>query len=382
MGLKKLFEQREVKQKEMKILLEAAETEERALKQEETEKFDNLEKEIRAIDASIQAIYKQRELEENEPTKTEEKREKESQEERDYKDFDAFIRNEVETRDATTLNKGANGAVIPSTIANKIIDKVVDMCPIYHDAERYNVKGTLTIPYYDETSGKIAMDYAEEGTDGESGSGSFKNISLTGFLARAITEISKSLINNSQFDVTNFVINKMAQAIALFLEKESIHGTNNKIDGLRGITQVVTAAAATAVTADELIDLQEAIPDQYQGNAYFIMNKKTRTAIRKLKDGQGNYLLNKDATSRWGYTLFGKDVYTSAQVDEMAAGKTAIYYGDMKGLAVKVSEDINIEVLRETKARQHMIEVVGFVECDAKVQNAEMLACLKMKAAA
>lgn len=381
MGLKKLLEQREVKQKEMKRLLEAAETEERALKQEETEKFDKLEKEVRAIDASIQAICKQRELEENEPAKTEEKREKESQEERDLKAFDAFIRNEVETRDATTLNKGANGAVIPSTIANKIIDKVVDMCPIYHDAERYNVKGTLTIPYYDETSGKIAMDYAEEGTDGESGSGSFKNISLTGFLARAITEISKSLINNSQFDVTNFVINKMAQAIALFLEKESIHGTNNKIDGLRGITQIVTAAAATAVTADEIIDLQEAIPDQYQANAYFIMNKKTRTAIRKLKDGQGNYLLNKDATSRWGYTLFGKDVYTSAQVDEMAAGKTAIYYGDMKGLAVKVSEDINIEVLRETKARQHMLEVVGFVECDAKVQNAEMLACLKMKAA-
>ncbi|MBD5089507.1 MAG: phage major capsid protein [Clostridiales bacterium] len=380
MGLKKLLEQREAKQKEMKQLLEVAETEERALQKEETEKFDKLEAEIRAIDASIQAIYKQRELEEDAPKEKEEKKEEETQEERDYKDFDAFIRNEVETRDATTLNKGDNGAIIPSTIANKIIDKVVDMCPIYHDAERYNVKGTLTIPYYDETSGKIAMDYAEEGTDGESGSGSFKNISLTGFLARAITEISKSLINNSQFDVTNFIINKMAQAIAVFLEKEAIHGTDNKIDGLKGITQIVTAAAATAVTADEIIDLQEAIPDQYQANAYFIMNKKTRTAIRKLKDGQGNYLLNKDATSRWGYTLFGKDVYTSAQVDEMAAGKTAIYYGDMKGLAVKVSEDINIEVLRETKARQHMIEVVGFVECDAKVQNAEMIACLKMKA--
>lgn len=379
MGLKKLLEQREAKQKEMKQLLKAAETEERALQKEETEKFDKLEEEIRAIDTSIQAIYKQRKLEEDKPEEREEKREKETQEERDYKDFDAFIRNEVETRDATTLNMGANGAVIPSTIANKIIDKVVDMCPIYHDAEHYNVKGTLTIPYYDETSGKIAMDYAEEGTDGESGSGSFKNISLTGFLARAVTEISKSLINNSQFDATNFVINKMAQAIALFLEREALRGTDKKIDGLRGVTQVVTAAAATAVTADEIIDLQEAIPDQYQANAYFIMNKKTRTAIRKLKDGQGNYLLNKDATSRWGYTLFGKDVYTSAQVDEMAAGKTAIYYGDMKGLAVKVSEDINIEVLRETKARQHMIEVIGFVECDAKVQNAEMIACLKMK---
>lgn len=55
------------------------------------------------------------------------------------------------------------------------------------------------------------------------------------------------------------------------------------------------------------------------------------------------------------------------------AGKTVIYYGDMKGLAVKVSEDVNIDVLRETKARQHAVEVLGFVEMDAKVQNAQML---------
>ena len=379
MALKKLLEKREEKQKEMKQILESAETEERALNREETEKFNKLEGEIRAIDTSIQAIYKQRELEDHVPKDKIKEKNEETQEERDYKNFNDYIRDEIEVRDATTLSKGDNGAVIPITIANKIIDKVVDMCPIYHDAEHYNIKGTVPIPYYDETSGKITMDYAEEGTDGESGAGSFKTISLTGFLARAITEISKSLINNAQFDVTNFTINKMAQAIALFLEKEMLHGTDKKIEGLKGVTQIITAAAETAITSDEIIDLQEAVPDRYQENAYFIMNKKTRTAIRKLKDGQGNYLLNKDANSRWGYTLFGKDVYTSAQMDEMAAGKIIIYYGDMKGLAVKVSEDINIEVLRETKARQHMVEVVGFVECDAKVQNAEMIAALKMK---
>ena len=63
----------------------------------------------------------------------------------------------------------------------------------------------------------------------------------------------------------------------------------------------------------------------------------------------------------------------------MAAEKTAIYYGDYKGLAVKVSEDINIEILRETGARRHIIEVLGFVEFDAKVQNTQMIAALKMK---
>lgn len=176
-------------------------------------------------------------------------------------------------------------------------------------------------------------------------------------------------------------MNKMAENIARFIEKELLFGTDGKVDGLKGVTQIVMAVKADAVTADEVIDLQETIPDRYQANAYFIMNKSTRTFLRKLKDGDGNYLLNKDATSRWGYTLFGKDVYCSDNMPGMAAGETAIYYGDMKGLAVKVSENINIEILRETGARRHIIEVLGFVEFDAKVQNAQMIAALKMKSA-
>ena len=142
----------------------------------------------------------------------------------------------------------------------------------------------------------------------------------------------------------------------------------------------MTAAATTVIVADELIDLQEAIPDMYQKDAIWIMNKATRTAIRKLKDSNGDYILNKDATAKWGYTLFGKDVYVSENMPTMAAGKTAIFYGDMSGLAVKLSEDMSIEVLREKFATQHAIGVVGWIEIDSKVENAQKIAKLVMKA--
>lgn len=388
MNLKKLTEQRAKKQKEMQDLIDAADAEERSLNEAEIAEFEKLEKEVLGIDASIRAVNAARNLDDDIPAGDddgkEEKKDKEQEqreiEERDLADFEAYLRGKVEERENTNMVKTENGAVIPSTIANKIIQKVADICPIYHDADRYNVKGTLQIPYYDETTKDIKMEYCDEFTDGESSVGKFASITLTGYLARAITDVSKSLINNSQFNIVDFVVTRMALSIAKFLEKELLHGTDGKVDGLKGVTQKVTAASATEVTADEIIDLQEEVPDEYQTDAYFIMNKKTRKAIRKLKDGQGNYLLNKDANSRWGYTLFGKDVYTSANMDEMAAGKTAIYYGDYKGLAVKVSEDINIDVLRETKARQHAVEVLGFMEFDAKVQNAEMIAALVMGA--
>lgn len=389
MNLKELLEKRAAKQAEMKAILDMAKQENRSLNEEENTKFSALEQEIRDLDNTINAIQTSRELELNAPAVEKEegkKPEERSLEQREYDAFDAYIRGQVENRtDPVNMTKGANGAVIPSSIAQKIIEKVTDICPIYADADRYNVKGTLTIPYYDETTqGDITADYAVEFVDGLSTSGKFGSISLTGFLGRAITDVSKSLINNAQFDVVNFVVNRMALAISKFLEKELLNGTANKIEGLSGIPAGMkkTLASKDAITADELIDIQEMVPDAYQADAYWIMNKATRTAIRKLKDGQNNYLLNKDANSRWGYTLFGKDVYTSANVTALGTNsKTVLFYGDMKGLAVKLSEDINIEVLREVKASQHVVEVLGFVEVDAKVQNGEMIACAVTPAA-
>jgi len=388
MNLKKLMEARQAKQAEMRALIDTANTEERALNAEEQAQFEKLEGEIRDLDATINAIQTQRDLDQNAPSPEDDPADPEerSVEEREHDAFEAFIRGEEirDDGDVTPMTKGDNGAVIPSSIANKIIEKVVDMCPIYHDADRYNVTGTLNIPYYDESTGDITVAYADEFTEGEGSTGKFMSIPLTGYLARAISVVSKSLINNSKFNIVDFVINRMARNIALFIEGELLNGTSGKVAGLSGVTLEVETASATAITADELIDLQEAIPDAYQSGAYFIMKKSTRTAIRKLKDGQGNYLLNKDANSRWGYTLFGKDVYTTDNMPEIKAnnkGKAVIFYGDYKGLAVKVSEEVNIDVLRETKARQHAVEVLGFVEFDAKVQNAQMIAKMTLKKA-
>ena len=388
MELKKLMEQRAAKQAEMKAMLDKAGAEERALNKEERESFDKLESEIRDLDGTINAIQAQRDIELNAPKdeaeddKDEANDAAELTDEAEERAFADYIRgNYDEIRSAVNMTKGDNGAVIPSSIANKIIEEIIDICPIFADADRYNVKGKLSIPYYDENTSAIQMEYADEFTDGESKSGKFLNITLTGFLGRAICDVSKSLINNSQFDIVSFVVKRMALAAAKFIEGELLNGTDDKIEGFSTLTPSVVTADKSKVTVEELIDLQESIPDAYQGNAYWIMNKKTRTAIRKFKTADGEFILNRDLNSRWGYTLLGKDVYCSDAVAELGtASKDVIFYGDMKGLAVKVSEDINVEVLRETKARQHAVEVLGFVELDAKVQNAQMVSKMTTKA--
>lgn len=362
---------------EMNQIVEGAKAETRTLTDQEETRFEEIKKEIKKIDTTLAAIEEERTLKGAQPTSTH----KEKKEEAEIRAFSNYIRGVIETRTDVNLAPGENGAVIPSTIVNKIIKKVHDICPIYQLSTKYNVGGTLSIPYYDETSGNIQMAYANEFVELESTNGKFKNIQLTGFLAGALSKISKSLINNSQFDLVSFVIDEMAQSISRWIEKELLNGTDSKVEGLRGVTQSVTTASATAVVADELIDVQESVPDIFQAGAIWIMNKTTRTAIRKLKDNDGNYLLNKDVSAKWGYTLLGKDVYTSENMPTMAANKTAIYYGDMSGLAVKLTENMNIEVLREKYATQHAIGVVAWLEMDSKVENTQKIAKLVMKSA-
>lgn len=290
--------------------------------------------------------------------------------------FENYVRGYVVHERAGELDKATNGAVIPKTIAAQIIKKVYDICPILEQSTRYNVKGTLDIPYYDDSATKITVAYAEEFKALTSSNGNFKSIELTGFLAGALSKISVSLINNAQFDIVNFVVDEMAESIKRFIEHELLVGTVDKVTGLSTIKNAITSASATAITADEVVKLHDAIKDAYQNGAIWIMSSATRTALRLLKGTDGHYLLNDDISSPFGTTLLGKPVYVSDNMPEIGSGNTAIYYGNMKGLATKFNEQINVQVLREKYADEHAVGVIGWFEFDSKVQNEQQIAKL------
>lgn len=367
-------------------ILNDAETNKRELTDDEAQELAEIRDDVRKIKEALkihdEIKDEKKELKEE---AAEEKAEAAAAEEvakEEERAFDAYVRGVVLNKRGTDVNltKGANGAVIPTTIANKIIAKVYDICPILERSTKYNVKGKLVVPFYDESSNAITVDYADEFEELTSEVGSFDKIELDGFLAGTLTLISRSLINNTQFNLVDFIVERMAYAIKRFIENELLNGTNSKIQGLRGVTKTITAAATSAITADEVVRLHDAIKDDFQGNAIWIMSPATRTALRTLKSTTGYYLLNDDISSPFGSTLLGKPVYVSDNMKDIGAGNTAIYYGDMRGLATKFSEDMNIEVLREKYATQHAIGVVGWLEFDSKVEDAQKIAKLVMAA--
>lgn len=379
--IKKLLEARVKALEELKKIQETASTEERAYSDEEQKRFAELEKQINDIDATIAAEERAANITIVDAVKTESQPSQEVLEERA---FEAYVMGRTAELRAGEQNitMGNNGAIIPVTIANRIIKKVTDICPVFRGAIRYNVKGTLKVPVWGKANGThdITVGYQTEFTEITADSGKFSSVDLSGYLAGALVLIGKSVENNGSFSVVNFIVNQMAEEIAIFLEKELLTGTgSNAAQGAVHTTNGITTASATAVTSDELITLQAQIKQAYQANACWTMNTATFTAIKKLKDSDGKYLLQNDLSEGFPYRLLGKPVYISDNMPAMAAGAKAILYGDYSGLSVNMRENISIEVLREKYATQHAIGVNAWFEFDSKVTDSQKLAVLTMK---
>ena len=301
---------------------------------------------------------------------------KEPVEDIEIRTFANIIRNRVDAN----ITKTANGAVIPTTIAKKIIDVAKDRSPLFKDAEKYNIRGTVSIPYVDTDNDNITVAYATEFTELEAKDTKLLTVDLKGFLAGALCKVSRSLLNSTDLDLTTFVVNKMGAALADFLDKQIIQGDSTHITGLSTATQIVTAKAATAITADELITLKNKLKSVFQAGAYWVMAPDTLTAVQQLKDENGRYLFNDEIKNGFSGTILGKPVYTSDQCPGMAATKTAIFYISPKqALAAKIVED-SVQILNEKYATQHAIGVVEWAEVDCKIQNQQAVAVLKMAA--
>lgn len=375
-------------------VLNLAKTEKRELTEDEAAELaeirDNVRKIIETLklDDDFRKLDEMKVKEDAEPKEeTEVKVEERAMEteKMEREQFENFIRGHVVHERAGELTPsttgegiGLGGVLIPQTIVNHIIRKVYDICPILDRSQKFNVKGKLEVPYYPADSNKINVAYQTEFTPLASSSGSFATVELTGFLAGALTKVSRSLINNVNFDVVGFVVDEMAYAIKRFIEHELLVGTEGKVTGLSTLENGITAQSATAITLNEVIALHDAIKDDFQQNAIWIMSPATRTALRELKSNTGYPLLNDDVSTPFGTSILGKPVYVSDNMPEMESGAKAIYYGDMHGLATKFNEEINIEVLRERYADEHAIGVIGWFEFDSKVIDEQQIAVLTM----
>ena len=379
MKLKALTEKRAELVEKMNSLVNQADTENRAMSEEEAAAFDAAEKEIKDLDATIVREERARKLAPA-PARTANvpaapAHEDAEMEERAFADY--ILGRAMENRAGEIqLTQGNNGVIVPTTIANRIITKVRDMVPFLTLADVVSTNGKLSVPVYGEdATNYIKADYVDEGTDLTDNVGKFTTIDLTGFVIGALALVSNKLKDNTDINVVDFVINQVAEAMAEKLEGEFVNGTSGKITGIQSAVSGVTAAAATAVTYDELVSLKHSLKQRFRGKASWIMNPATYTAICKLKDNNGQPYFKEDE-----YKILGRPVIESDSMPIMAAGKKPIIFGDLSGYTIKATKSVEVQVLREKFATKNMIGVLAFGEYDAKITDSKKVSSLTMAA--
>ena len=382
--MKKLIEKRNALKAQLTAMLEKAKTEDRAFNDEENAEFTRIENEIKSLDATIKAEERAKGITELLVPDVQPASAQPDQKEVEERAFVDYLNGKIMEMRSGEQNvdwANNNAAVVPTTIANRIIDEVIDLCPILAGADVYHEKGVLKIPKWTKANSThdVTVGYATEFQNLTPDSGKFTSVELGGYLAGALVLVGKSVINSSVVNVTSFVIRKIAEKAAQFVEHELLVGSGSSAaQGATKTTNIVTTASSGTIAFDDLVTLQGKIKQANQKNACWTMAPDTFTAIKLLKDTNARPLIEPDATKAFPYTLLGKPVYLSDNMPAIGANNLAVLYGDYNGLSVNFRENIGIEVLREMYHTQHAIGIDCWFEFDSKISDEQKLAVLKI----
>ena len=224
----------------------------------------------------------------------------------------------------------------------------------------------------------------EEGAYTESDD-SFGQVSIGAYKLGTMIKVSEELLNDSVFDLESYIAREFARRIGT-KEEEAFFtgdGTGKPLGILAasgGAETGVTAASATAVTADELIDLFYSLKSPYRKNAVWVLNDSTIKAIRKLKDNNGQYLWQPSLVAGTPDTILGRPVKTSAYMPAIAAGAKTIAFGDFSYYWIADRQGRSFKRLNELYAANGQVGFLGSQRVDGKMILPEAVKVLVQKA--
>ena len=224
----------------------------------------------------------------------------------------------------------------------------------------------------------------EEGTIPESDD-NFGQVSIGAYKLGTLIKVSEELLNDSVFDLEAYISREFARRIGNKEEEAFFTGDGSgKPTGILAATggaQVgVTTASATSITMDEVLDLFYSLKAPYRNRAVFVMNDATVKAIRKLKDGQGQYLWQPSVQAGTPDTILNRPLYTSAYVPTIAASAKTIVFGDFSYYWVADRQGRVFKRLNELYAVTGQVGFVATQRVDGKLILPEAIKVLQQKA--
>ncbi len=206
---------------------------------------------------------------------------------------------------------------------------------------------------------------------------------IDAFKLTDLVRVSIELLQDAAFDIEGYIIKEFSYAFGVAEEQAFCVGTGvNQPTGIftaDGGEIGVTSGSATAVTIDDVINLVYSLKAPYRKNAKFLMNEATVSLIRKLKDGNGNYLWQPSVQAGQPDKILGYDVFTTPFAPTIAGGALAIAFGDFSNYWIGDRGGRTVQRLNELYATNGQVGYVATERVDGKVILPEAIKLLKMK---
>lgn len=263
------------------------------------------------------------------------------------KAFDRVMRRSPQDRDRNdveTINKYANSIVksddvsagyllAPPEMEAAIIKNLIETTPMRALAT-VRVIGGDSLKQPKKTTSGSASRIGEIATRTNTGDPAYGMIEIKAPEMYARIAVSEQMLEDSGYDLLAELREDATEQFAVKEGAEYISGTNasNQGEGVltNGSISYTASGEAAAITADGLFGLIYGIKTGYAANAILGMNRATLGAIRKLKDGMGNYLWTPGIANAAPNTINGVPYVEMADMPNIAAGTYPVIYGDFR----------------------------------------------------
>ncbi len=297
-------------------------------------------------------------------------------------DFGRHLRGKAAIHNVLSESPDADGGyLVPEEFERQIISGLDEANVIRSIAKVITTHHNRKIPV---AVGHSAATWTAENAAFTESNPTFGQKQIDAFKLTDLIRVSVELLQDSEFDLEDYIANEFSRAFGAAEEEAFCVGTGtNQPTGIftaNGGTVGVTAASATAITVDEVISLVYALKSPYRRNAKFLMNDATVSFLRKLKDNNGAYLWQPSVQAGQPDKLLGYDLYTSPYVPTVASGALAIAFGDFQNYWIGDRAGRTVQRLNELYATNGQIGYVATERVDGKVILPEGIQLLKMKA--
>lgn len=296
-------------------------------------------------------------------------------------DFGRHLRGKTLLHNVLSEGTDADGGyLVPEEFERQIITTLDEANVIRSLAKVITTGSERKIPVAD---GHSTAQWTAENAAYTESNPTFGQKQIDAYKLTDLIRISTELLQDSAFDLETYIANEFARAFGIAEEKAFCVGTgSNQPTGIftsSGGTVGVTAASATAITADELISLVYALKSPYRRNAKFLMNDATVSLIRKLKDNNGAYLWQPSIQAGEPDRLLGYELYTSPYVPSVASDALAVAFGDFSHYWIADRAGRTVQRLNELYATNGQVGYVATERVDGKVIIPEGIQLLQMK---